>query len=92
MISTLETEILSRVIGPDNPSFTDEVARSVLELRFNDADLQQINTLAEKARLGTLNEEEESQLNAYRVVGSVVDLMHSKARLSLGKHAAGSNG
>jgi hypothetical protein len=32
-----ETEILSRVIGPQNPSFTMEAARSILALRFGDA-------------------------------------------------------
>lgn len=86
-----ETEILSRVIGPENPSFTDEAARSILALRFSDADIQQMNRLASKARESLLSDEEESQLHAYLFVGAVVDLMHSKARLSLKKESAGSN-
>ena len=45
-----------------------------------------------KPRLGDLSGEEESQLDAYLFVGGMVDLMHSKARLSLERHAAGSNG
>ena len=78
-----ETEILSRVVGPENPTFTPQVARSILELRFCDADTERMNELAAKARQGDLSEEEQSQLHGYLFVGAMVDLMHSKARLSL---------
>jgi len=84
-----EAEILSRVIGPENPTFTKEAARSILELRFSDADTARMDALAAKARQGSLSEEEGSQLHAYLFVGAVVDLMHSKARLSLKTRAAG---
>jgi hypothetical protein len=83
-----ETEILSRVIGPENPSFSAEVARSILALGFGDTDNERMNELAAKAQQGTLDEQEESLLNAYMFVGSVVDLMHSKARLSLKKNSS----
>ena len=91
-IMSRETEILSRLIGPENPSFSDEAARSILAIRFDEADIERINALAAKGRLGDLSEEDESQLDAYLFVGAVVDLMHSKARLSLEKHAASPNG
>ncbi len=87
-----EIEILSRVIGPANPDFIDEAARSILALRFSDADVERMNLLAAKAREGVLGEEEESQLQAYLFVGIFVDLMHSKARLSLKSHAADRHG
>ena len=83
-----ETEILSRVIAPENPSFSPEVARSILAMGFGDTDNERMNSLAAKARHGALDEQEESLLNAYLFVGSVVDLMHSKARLSLKKNSA----
>ena len=70
-----ETEILSRVIGPENPSFSADVARSILALGFGDADNEQMNSLAAKARQGVLDEQEESLLNAYMFVGAVVDFM-----------------
>ena len=90
-IVSQETEILSRVVGPENPSFTPEVARSILKLRFSDADSDRMNTLAARARQGALSEEEESQLHAYLFVGAMVDLMHSKARLSLKQSGSGPN-
>ena len=83
-----ETEILSRVIAPDNPNLSSEAARSILALRFSDADNEQMNALAAKNRLGGLDAQEKSLLNAYLVVGSLVDLMHSKARLSMAKNRA----
>ncbi len=83
-----ESEVLSRIIGPENPSFSQEPAKSILALRFSDADVERMNGLAAAARERMLSEEEESQLHAYLFVGAVVDLMHSKARLSLQRHAA----
>jgi hypothetical protein len=87
-----ESEILSRVVGPENPGFTPEVARSILELRFNKSDTDRMNQLAAKARKGPLNEEEESQMHGYLFVGAMVDLMHSKVRLSLRNFAGDPDG
>jgi hypothetical protein len=84
-----ESEILSRVVDPANPSFTPEVARSILQLRFSEADIDEMNQLAEKARQGSLGEEENARLHGYLFVGGMVDLMHSKARLSLQKPTHG---
>ncbi len=86
--SSQETEILSRVIGPENPNFSAEAARSILALGFGALDNERMNLLAAKARQGALDEQEESLLSAYRFVGSLVDLMHSKARLSLKNNSA----
>jgi len=78
-----ETEILSRVIGRENPDFTAEVARSILRLDFDSSDIDRMDELAEKARAGTLSEEETTQLDAYLLVGSLLDLLQSKARQTL---------
>lgn len=78
-----EAEILARVIGPDAPGFSPDAARSILQLRFNDADTNRMNELAAKARKGSLSTGEEEQLHAYLLVGAMVDLMHSKARQTL---------
>jgi len=69
------TEILGRVIDPQNPSFTREAAQSALELQFPPRDVTRMNELAEKARSASL-----------------LDLMHSKARISLKKTTSERNG
>lgn len=83
MAISTESEILTRVIGPENPNFTPDAARSILTLQFSDTDTDRMNELAAKAREGTLADEEQDQLHGYLFVGAMVDLMHSKARLSL---------
>ncbi|MGD9854693.1 MAG: hypothetical protein AB7U20_07050 [Planctomycetaceae bacterium] len=78
-----ESEILSRVIGTENPDFTPEVDRSILRLDFDPSDIDRMNELAERARGGTLSEEESSLLDAYLLIGSILDLLQSKARQTL---------
>ena len=69
-----ETEILSRVISPENPCFSAEAARSILALGFGDKDNERMNVLAAKAQQGDLDEQEKSLLNAYMFVG--LSLIH----------------
>jgi hypothetical protein len=87
-----EVEILTRLIGPDNPSFTPEAARSILQLRFSDEDTQRMDELASKARAGSLTDAEETQLHGYMFVGAMVDLLHSKARISLSRSSGERHG
>ena len=89
-MASQESEILSRVVGPENPSFTPEVARSILELRFSDADLKRMDELSTRARQGPLSQEEESQLHGYLFVSPMLEPMHSKARFTLEESAEGS--
>jgi len=86
------TEILGRVIDPQNPSFTREAAQSVLELQFPLRDVTRMNELAEKARSASLEVTETEELNSYLLIGAVLDLMHSKARISLKKTSSERNG
>jgi hypothetical protein len=78
-----ESQILARVIAPENPDFTADGARSILRLRFPESDIVRMNELAAKAREGLLSEIEEEELHGFRVAGAILDLLHSKARLSL---------
>lgn len=82
-ITNAEAEILTRLIGPANPSFSADAARSVLQIQFSDNDARRANELAAKSRMGALIDDEQDQLHGYLFVGAMVDLMHSKARLSL---------
>ena len=86
------TAILGRVIDPQNPSFTREAAQSVLELQFPPRDVIRMTELAEKARSASLEVTETEELNSYLLIGAVLDLMHSKARISLKKTSSERNG
>lgn len=77
------TAILSRVLEAHASSFTPEVARSILQLKFDQIDVDRMNILAERNRHGMLTETEQQELQSYLLVGHLLDLLHSKARLAL---------
>ncbi len=78
-----EVAILGRVIGPDRDNLPVTAARAILKLDFEPADLERMHELAAKAREGTLTAADQAEIDAYEVVGRLLGLMHSKARLSV---------
>ena len=80
---TSETAILSRIIKPESGTRSKEAARSILQFDFPSADLRRMNALAAKARRGPLSAAQEAELENYRDVGRLLELLQSKARLSL---------
>jgi hypothetical protein len=87
-----EADILARLIRPENRDLTPEVAHWILQLRFPNSDMDRMNELAAKARTDSLSSEEEEQLHGYLTVGAMIDLMHSKARLSLNRSRGNEDG
>lgn len=79
-------EILTRTIMPEEGNLPIEAARAILRFRLAPADGERVNALAAKARAGTLTPEERAELDEYERITCLLELMQSKARLSL-KHA-----
>ena len=79
-------EILTRTIQPAEGNLPVEAARSLLNLRLSPADWDRVNDLAAKARSDTLSSEERAALDEYERITCLLELLQSKARLSL-KHA-----
>jgi len=77
------TVIVSRVLEAHTSSFTPEAARSILQLKFDQIDMDRMNILAEKNRWGMLTEAAQQELQSYLLVGHLLDLLHTKARLAL---------
>ena len=76
-------EILIRAIKPAEGNLSIEAARSILAFRLSPTDWERVNELATKARAGTLFPEERAELDEYERVTCLLELMQSKARLSL---------
>ena len=76
-------EILARTIMPGEGNLPVEAARSILHFRLAQADYDRVNELAAKARADTLTTEERTELDEYERITCLVELMQSKARLSL---------
>jgi hypothetical protein len=78
-----EAEILSRVIRPELGAWSKEAAESILRFAFPADDVQRMNALAAKLRDSSLSAAEEAELENYRHVGRLLELLQSKARISL---------
>jgi hypothetical protein len=81
--TTTQGAIWSRVIMPEKNGLSPEAARSLLELRFDEAEVARMNELAQKNNDGLLSDEERLLLENYVKVGDVLSLLHLKARRSL---------
>lgn len=78
-----EADILARIIDPNENILPADLARSILTFEFQPDDRDHMSALAEKARQGTLTEEEQIQIDCYERVGNFLSLLKSKARRSL---------
>lgn len=79
----VEAAIWERLLRPERADLTPEAARVLLDLTFDESDREQLGRLARKAREGTLTRDEEEELDGYRRVAYLLDLLHSKARNAL---------
>jgi hypothetical protein len=83
VISEEFAEVWERTLQSGQADLPPEAARYFLKMRFADADQQRMNALAAKAQEGNLTENEESDLANYMQMGWFLDLVKSKARLSV---------
>jgi hypothetical protein len=83
LLPAAESTILSRVICPDDPSFSVDAARAILTLQFGENDRRRMHQLAQAARDGTLTNQEQAEIEGYERVGSLLGMLQSKARMSL---------
>jgi hypothetical protein len=60
-------------------------ARALLKVRFSTADQERMHALSARARAGALTPEEEVEIDTYEQLGSLLDILHSKARRVLKK-------
>lgn len=75
--------ILSRLIHPERNDFSPEAAQAILKIIFEPQDLTRMHELVVKNQDDGLSPEEQGELDSYRRVGRLLDMMHSKARLTL---------
>ena len=79
-----QTTILSRALSAVAEPMGEELARYLLSIRLDLADEQRANQLAEKAREGLLSTEEQAEIDEYRQVGRVMEILRLRAHKSLG--------
>src|SRR5437870_9054923 len=85
-----EGAIWGRLLEVRTATLSPEGARSILGLDFTDDDRSRMHELAQKAQAGTLTAVEEEEIENYGKVGSVLGVLHSKARVALRNATNGS--
>lgn len=78
-----EVAVWKRAIDPEAGELNPAAAEALLSLRLSAQDLNRADALGAKARHGTLTAQEARELDGYLSVGSALDFLKSKARLSL---------
>ena len=80
-----QTTILSRALSAVAEPMSEELAHYLLSIRLDPADEQRANNLANKAREGLLTTEEHVEIDEYRRVGRVMEILRLRARNALGQ-------
>jgi hypothetical protein len=80
-----DAAILTRVIDPNRDNLSLAAARALLKFSFPTRDQKRMHELAVKNQDGVLTAAEKRELDSYRRVGRLVDLLAAKARLALKK-------
>lgn len=83
--------ILDRTIQPQAGTLPIPAARFILSLELGEEDRERLAQLAAKASANSLTLEEQVELESFRNVGRMLDLLKSKARISV-KNAAAARG
>lgn len=60
-----------------------DTARYFLSIKLDSSDEQRANELAEKARDGALSAEEQTEIDEYRRVGRVIEMLKLRAKVAL---------
>jgi len=87
-MSATSAAILGRVIEPDVPDWSADVARALLRLDFPPRDHARVEELSAKASDGMLEAHEREELEEYLRVSDMVAIIQSKARMILQRSGA----
>jgi len=78
-----QASILDRALGHDPSGITPDAAQFFLSIELDADDERRVNELAEKARAGSLSSEELVEVDEYRRVGRIIEMLKLRARIAL---------
>jgi hypothetical protein len=78
-----EVAILNRLFRRGAKGISPEAAYALLDIRFDQIDIDRMHELSLKAQKGLLSPAEDKEMNFYSTWGNIVGILHSKARLAL---------
>lgn len=75
--------IWERAIQPNRGKLSASAAQGLLAIGMSKKDLDRADVLAQKSARGELTKAEASELEDYRVIGTALEFLKSKARMAL---------
>ena len=81
-ISTSPVAIFARLFDPERIELSPAVAETLLRITFDQQDRDRMHELSARNRDAGLTREEEAELDSYLHVGSLLDVMHARARVA----------
>jgi hypothetical protein len=89
VMNDCEAAIFGRLIIPEQGDLPVAAARAMLAWSFDERDRARMQQLLRLNQEGRLSDNESDELECYRRVGRMLDLVPSKARLSLARSQGG---
>jgi predicted RNase H-like HicB family nuclease len=87
--ATERVEVLTLRVLAEQADLSPDAACSLLRLAFGAEDRERMRQLSELVQERDLTEAEQAEVENYRRVSRLLDLIHSKARLSLQRQGSG---
>jgi hypothetical protein len=78
-----EVDILERAIDPDGGAWPPEIAKAILTVKLAPQDVSRMNQLAAKAAAGTLDSDEELEIESYRSAARLLEMLTLRSKISL---------
>jgi hypothetical protein len=78
-----EAHIWARLMQAQKKDPSQEVARYLLSMGFEESDRERMQQLADRSESGTLTDEERAEFDGYLHVGNLLAVIQSKARSAL---------
>ena len=78
-----QAAILSRALAPESGTLSPDAAESILSIELSADDQSELRRLTDSAQEGSLSIDDSEALDSYRHVGRLLELLKSKARISL---------
>ena len=64
---------------------TPQAAKGILRIRFSKSDQARVKALIARSKRSELTREQEAELDGYLKLGSLLTIMHSRARMALAR-------
>lgn len=82
-IAHQEAEILERAFDAAGSGWSREIAAAILSTTLSPQDVERMNELAAKSQAGTLEADEEIEIESYRLAARLLEVLKLRARAAI---------